>query len=283
MMQIDKNETNPASDEFLTESALIFLKDRKIVVSDGLPEIETMNLFGVKYKIITLKRKKSLKKILLIADSNDNYKIYFKDEFLEKKNKASLIKAYLIPYLLFDAFAIILNGVVNPGKFILIFLPIMYGYIIYAIAYSEAKDYLKKITDTITFFSASITASTALIKDLSLSQLLNSDKESLLFRIFLFILMQSFAIFATTKFCISLHETFIEREKYIKSLETHDDFNSFTSRTLRGIAKWCSIIKKTIINRSIQILSFLYIKKTVIIKKIIHMKNKIFQLFCKKE
>ncbi|EKN4026666.1 hypothetical protein DVQ44_03440 [Yersinia enterocolitica] len=200
----------------LTSNAELYLEKYGLETKEGKFILKKELILGLEYDILSFKKKSV--HLEWVVDIINNEIISTKEIFIDKKATHSFIKVAILPYLLFDFCLFISSGTVDPGRFVLFFLPIMYGYIIYAMAYAEAKDYLKKTADTITFFSAVLTASFVLLKDISLTELLNSDKNTLSFRVMLFLIMQTFAIFATTKFCISLNETFVERKKYLESL-----------------------------------------------------------------
>lgn len=270
----DENTTLIANVKFLLESQGEKLKGGSFSLKKEL-------IIGVEYDVLSFKNKSD--NFEFIVDVNNNEIISGKEIFIEKKATQSFIKVAILPYLFFDVILYTSLKIKNPREAILIFLPMMYGYIIYAMAYAEAKDYLKKATDTITFFSGLLTACLVLVKDVSLTALLNSGTQPLSFRIILFLLMQTFAIFATIKFFISLNETFVERKKYIESLPKCKEgkkgrwvivFVKFKTKYVsfvRTIRKKMLYLVNLIANR------FVRMKKTLILNI-----KKISQLFHKK-
>ena len=220
-----------SSKENIKEIAYNYLKERKIIVRKESFSEKIENIASKDYKIISFIQDKKI--IDVVIDQDDDSTLILKTDFIKRKT----LKYFLAVIMaLFFIIAIILFFTLassGKGKLLLFITPITFGYFLYFMAYKTAKSYLKKLTDTITFSSAAIAAATV-ICGVNLPQFLYDQKENEILQVILFLILQTFSIFATTKCCISWDETIEESRRYYKQNEINE-----------RVKKKSGILKKT--------------------------------------
>ena len=119
------------------------------------------------------------------------------------------------PYIIFCAISLYSIYFKSIAVIAMLLFPVVLGFMIYSMCYIELKDYLKKIADTVSFFSGTVTACLAIVKFMVVSKkpdviLLNPYVSNTLI-----LLLIVFAFFASIKFFISADETFKARMIYL--------------------------------------------------------------------
>ncbi|MBD8160770.1 hypothetical protein IFU23_22035 [Pantoea agglomerans] len=150
---------------------------------------------------------------IVIIEKDDSFSLILKDEFIKKKTLKSFLTVSTLAFIALIVILFMLPIFNGWPKIFLFILPLIFGFLLYKAAYRTAKSYLKKITDTVTFFSAAIAAA-AVLCGVNLPQYLYDPNASFPLQIILFIFLQTFSIFATTKCCISWDETIEEGRNY---------------------------------------------------------------------
>ncbi len=199
------------------EKALRFLKERGILIEPKSFSIDKEEIFGDSFCIVTIQHNNS-ENIEIAFDLNQIKAIDYKNELIKRKSSHSFVNVTMI---VFPLVAIILYFS-NLPRLALFLTPLFFGWALYKLSYNTAKTYLKKITDTMTFLSAALTAS-ALLCGITPSQFLYNHTENDYLKAGVFIVLQTFAIFATTKFCISTKDTIDESKLYYGHSDTKNN------------------------------------------------------------
>ena len=199
------------SDEIL-KSAHNLLENKNITFNKDSFTYKNELISGRDYRIISFNQKDKTIDIIIVED-NDSLILNLRDDFIKKKTLKSFLAVCILIFLTILIILFFVPAFSGRIRLFLFSLPIAFGYFLYRTAYNTAKNYFKKITDTVTFFSAALTAA-AVLSGLNLPQYLYDQKSNLTLQIILFVLLQSFSIFATTKCCISWDETIEESRKY---------------------------------------------------------------------
>ncbi|QLA68394.1 hypothetical protein HWQ17_12520 [Enterobacter pasteurii] len=226
------------------EKALRFLKERGVLMEPKSFSIDKEEIFGDSFCIVTIHYNNS-ENIEIAFDVNQIKAIDYKNELIKIKSSHSFVNVTMVVFLLV---AIILYFF-NLPRVALFSTPLLFGWALYKLSYSTAKTYLKKITDTMTFLSAALTAS-ALLCGITPSQFLYNHTENDYLKAGAFIVLQTFAIFATTKFCISTKDTIDESKLYYGNSDTKNNKRTNKKTIVQRIcmnffATWLFVKTKT--------------------------------------
>jgi len=233
------NKSNELVDiSLIQEKSILFLQENKIEVILDSIEFKHDSIEGLEgsYDIISFDTCND-KKIKIVFDKNKiiSHNIDEEKEDENKKGSHPFINLSTTSFLIIVALIYSFATLSFFGKAILLATPIAFGFLLYCMVYKQAKDYLKKITDTITLASSLISL-LAIIYGLNLGKFLFDTHENIILRTCLFVVIQSFSIFATLKLIISFRETLDERKKYYESFKINDEnketvTSSFFKRT----------------------------------------------------
>ncbi|EKQ3073814.1 hypothetical protein P4138_003085 [Salmonella enterica] len=208
-------ETSPNKDS-VKEKAYDFLSSKKITVQLDSYSEKTENIVGIDYRVISFCQ--NTKTIDVVIDHDEDSSLILKTEFIKTKTLKHFLTVIISLFYIITIITFFILPSSWVGKILLFSTPIAFGYFLYYMAYKTAKIYLKKLTDTITFSSAAIAAATALC-GVNLPQYLYDHEANGIIQIILFLILQTFSIFATTKCLISWGETIEESRRYYKKNE----------------------------------------------------------------
>jgi hypothetical protein len=215
---------------FIQEKSILFLKEKKIEVIPDSFDIKSDSIEGLEgnYEVILFDTCDH-KKVKIAFDKDKNEVIYHnvdepKEKEIEnetKKGSHPFINLSTISFLIIVALIYSFTKLSFFGNALLLAIPLFFGFLLYFMAYKQAKDYLKKITDTITLASSLISL-LAIIYGINIGKFLFDTHQNIILRTCLFVVIQSFSIFATLKLIIAFRETLDERKKYYKSFNVDD-------------------------------------------------------------
>lgn len=246
-----------SSTQEIIDSGMDFLGKKSIKVDKENCRIVKEKIFKKEYYVLKLPLKKESynnnaepiyrkKSYKLILDSDSMEIISSKPLFKKKMLNRMLWVTFFIPYPILCFFFFFLKPL------FIIALPFIFGFIIYYMAYNDLKDYLKKLADTVTFFSGAFTACIAI------GRYYNSPITSLAMlknpymNITISISLLIFSFFACIKLYISIEETIAARGKYLS-----DSSSLFSIRNHMPKTK---IFFHKFMRRISNILSFIYLK-----------------------
>lgn len=197
-------------------------------------------IYGRSFKILKLPlidKRKSYKLVL----KGDSEVILGQKEYFKKKLMNAILWRTYTPYIIFCAISLYSIYFKSIAVIAMLLFPVVLGFMIYSMCYIELKDYLKKIADTVSFFSGTVTACLAIVKFMVVSKkpdviLLNPYVSNTLI-----LLLIVFAFFASIKFFISADETFKARMIYL----SQNSKLSKNKKTFRNIkASYYKCVKK---------------------------------------
>jgi len=214
---------------FIQEKSILFLKEKKIEVIPDSFGIKSDSIEGLEgnYEIIFFDTCDN-KKVKIAFDKDKKEIIYHNvDEPKEienetKKGSHPFINISTTSFLIIVALIYSFTTLSFFGNTILLAIPLAFGFLLYFMAYKQAKDYLKKITDTITLASSLISL-LAIIYGVNIGKFLFDSHQNIILRTCLFVVIQSFSIFATLKLIIAFRETLDERKKYYELYKVNDE------------------------------------------------------------
>ncbi|WP_037033525.1 hypothetical protein [Rahnella sp. WP5] len=207
--------------ENINEIAYSFLQVNGIpVIKESFRESKE-NIIGQEYRVIYFK-KISGEDVGIVISNNDLENLILKENFIKGRTLFSFIGFSTIIFLVITLIFFITNFFAGNFKVIVFLSPLVFGYFLYKMAYNTAGVYFKKLTDTITFLSASIAAA-AVLGGINIGQMLYDDKENIAYKVLFFVILQSFSIFATAKFYISFDDTIKENIIYYQKDSISND------------------------------------------------------------
>ncbi|AST69278.1 hypothetical protein BFG07_11610 [Kosakonia cowanii] len=198
----------------LRKKGICFFGKNAVNIDTNSITISEEVIYGRPFKILKLP----------LIDKNKSYKLVLKgdsDVILGQKGhfKKKLMNAILwrifTPYIIFCAISLYSFYFQSIAVIVMLLLPVVFGFMIYSMCYIELKDYLKKIADTVSFFSGTVTACLAIVKFMIASKKTDVILHSPYISNVLILLLIVFAFFASIKFFISADETLKARKIYL--------------------------------------------------------------------
>lgn len=176
--------------------------------------IKEETIYGRPYTILVLPLLNSKKAYKLVLKEGSEVILGQKNDF-KKKLMNSILWRIFTPFIIFCALSLLSFYFSDLSIVVMLLFPVVFGFMTYAMSYIELKDYLKKIADTVSFFSGTVTACLAIIKfDVATESPASTIHSPFINGILIFFLV-FFAFFASIKFFISADETFKARKIYL--------------------------------------------------------------------
>lgn len=221
----------------LRRKGISFFGENAVNIDTNSITINEEVIYGRSFKILELPLTDKRKSYKLVLKGDSDVILGQKKHFKKKLINAILWKIFT-PYIIFCAISLYSFYFHSIAVIVMLLLPVVLGFMIYSMCYIELKDYLKKIADTVSFFSGTVTACLAIVKFMVVSKKPDVILHSPYIGNILILLLIVFAFFASIKFFISADETLKARSIYL-SQNLKSSKSKKASRNIKALYYKC--------------------------------------------
>ncbi|MHA3510246.1 hypothetical protein ACX1G9_02700 [Yersinia enterocolitica] len=198
----------------LRKKGISFFGKNAVNIDTNSITINKETIYGRTFNILILPLKNKRKAYKLVLKEDSDVILGQKDHFKKKLMNAILWRIFT-PYIILCAVSLYSFYFQSIAVIVMLLFPVVLGFMIYSMCYIELKDYLKKIADTVSFFSGTVTACLAIVKFMVVSKKPDVIIHNPYISNILILLLIVFAFFASIKFFISADETLKAKKIYL--------------------------------------------------------------------